>query len=104
MLYVAGSVRGGTQLQEFTSVGDRPHASNTKLILTHVSQVFVTVAARNRAGLVGVAYSKPVIVDFTPPEILFVREEKHSLQGKTPVILLNKESQYCDKVFILFHT
>ena len=82
MIYVAGSVRGGTQLQDFTSVGDKSHATNTGLILTHVAQVFVTVTARNRAGLVSVAYSKPVIVDFTPPEILFVREKTHSLQGK----------------------
>ncbi|XP_072033178.1 uncharacterized protein [Amphiura filiformis] len=74
-MWAIGTVRGGTQLQDFMSLGDKTTAFITDLTLTHVSSVFVTVVARNKAGLTGVAYSKPKPVDFTPPEIVYVREE-----------------------------
>ena len=74
MCVYIGTVPGGTQLQDFTSVGLQRHALNADLRPQHGALLHVTVAARNAAQLVGVATSRPVLVDLTPPIILYVRD------------------------------
>ncbi len=78
-LFSSGTAYGGTQLQDFMSIGDKTNTYATDLSLANVAHVFVTVVARNKAGLTGIAYSKSTAVDFTPPEILFVREMSEGL-------------------------
>ena len=65
-----GTSVGGVQLQGFGSVGRRQHASVSGLSLTHETSLYVTVLARNAAGMTSVAYSRPLVVDMTPPESL----------------------------------
>ena len=64
-----GTTRGGVQLQGFRSEGRRQHAYISGLSLTHESSLHVTVLARNAAGMTSVAYSLPMTVDMTPPDI-----------------------------------
>ncbi|XP_072048762.1 uncharacterized protein [Amphiura filiformis] len=70
--WAIGLVRGGTQLQEFKSVGTNSHAINSDLTLTHGSKVVVSVVAKNAVHLQTVAYSEPVVIDLTPPVITFI--------------------------------
>ena len=65
-----GTTVGGVQIQGFRSVGRRQHASVSGLSLTHETSLYVTVLARNAAGMTSVAYSQPLVVDMTPPDIL----------------------------------
>ncbi|XP_078664145.1 uncharacterized protein LOC144907216 [Branchiostoma floridae x Branchiostoma belcheri] len=67
--WAIGKVRGGTQLQGFTSVGQTRSARRSDLPLQHGSYIHVTVLATNAAGLRSVMYSDPAIVDLTPPVI-----------------------------------
>ncbi|CAH1242187.1 Hypp6494 [Branchiostoma lanceolatum] len=67
--WAIGTVRGGTQLQGFTSVGQMRSARSSNLPLQHGSYMHVTVVATNAAGLRSVIYSDPVVVDLTPPVI-----------------------------------
>ncbi|KAK3612504.1 hypothetical protein CHS0354_024474, partial [Potamilus streckersoni] len=74
--WAIGYVVGGTQLQDFHSVGLRTFAYNRTLKLTQNSKVHVTVVATNAAGLKTVSYSEPITVDFTPPVLNVVRDGK----------------------------
>ncbi|KAI8507103.1 hypothetical protein Bbelb_155420, partial [Branchiostoma belcheri] len=67
--WAIGKVRGGTQLQGFTSVGQTRSARRSDLPLQHGSYIHVTVVATNAAGLRSVMYSDPAVVDLTPPVI-----------------------------------
>ncbi|XP_070573747.1 uncharacterized protein [Ptychodera flava] len=67
-----GTVKGGTQLQEFRSVGRSSQVSVNDLSLTHGLPVYVTVVAKNAADLTAVFYSEPIMVDITPPDICCV--------------------------------
>jgi len=69
-----GTVEGGTQLQEFRSVGTSDQAVNSNLTLTQGTYVYVTVVAVNAAGLRSMVLSEPSLVDKTPPVIAFVRD------------------------------
>ncbi|XP_078621331.1 uncharacterized protein LOC144887808 [Branchiostoma floridae x Branchiostoma japonicum] len=73
-MWAIGTVRGGTQLQAFRSVGTSDQAVNSNLNLTQGSYVHVTVVAVNAAGLRSVVHSEPAAVDKTPPAIAFVRD------------------------------
>ncbi|KAI8485724.1 hypothetical protein Bbelb_365580 [Branchiostoma belcheri] len=67
--WAIGKVRGGTQLQGFTSVGQTRSARRSDLPLQHGSYIHVTVVATNAAGLRSVMYSDPAVIDLTPPVI-----------------------------------
>ncbi|CAH1259274.1 ADGRL2 [Branchiostoma lanceolatum] len=67
--WAIGTVRGGTQLQTFRSVGRNTHAKNNNIRLDHGILIHVTVVAENAADLRSVVYSDPVLVDLTPPVI-----------------------------------
>ncbi|XP_072048763.1 uncharacterized protein [Amphiura filiformis] len=80
--WAIGLVKGGTQLQEFKSVGTNSHAINSDLTLTHGSKVVVSVVAKNAVHLQTVAYSDAVVIDLTPPVITFINvETTRALQG-----------------------
>ena len=44
-------------------------AFNSDVTLIHNSHIFVTVIAKNSAGLWGISYSENVLVDVSPPII-----------------------------------
>ena len=64
-----GTSSGGTQLQNFKSVGTQTNAINTELTVSHGSFVYVTVTAKNAADLISVVTSDPVLIDLTTPII-----------------------------------
>ncbi|WAR04893.1 hypothetical protein MAR_020262 [Mya arenaria] len=70
--WAIGTVRGGTQLQEYTSVGRNEFASSNTIQLQHNTVVFVSVMAVNGAGLRTVSYSEQIYIDLTPPEFEYV--------------------------------
>ncbi|KAK3612517.1 hypothetical protein CHS0354_024489 [Potamilus streckersoni] len=74
--WAIGYVVGGSQLQDFRSVGLRTFAFNSSLKLKHNSKVHVTVVATNAAGLKSVSYSEPIIVDLTPPVLEVINDGK----------------------------
>lgn len=45
---------------------------NNKVTLVHNTYIYVTAVATNAAGLQGISYSDPILVDLTPPNIKFV--------------------------------
>ncbi|XP_072034094.1 uncharacterized protein [Amphiura filiformis] len=104
--WAIGYVKGGTQLQNFVSVGTKSHAINSELSLVHGSKVTVTVMATNAAGLSSLSYSNATTVDFTPPTIHHIYDGTH--QKDVDYILMtnftiswsssDEESgiQYCD--------
>ena len=68
--WAVGTVPGGEQIQEYTS-----SSSNTWGILdaanfAHNSTLYLSVVATDEAGIHRLAYSNPVRVDSTPPELL----------------------------------
>lgn len=81
-------MQGGTQLQDFVTVGRENFAYTNSLNLTHNSQVFVTVVAINGAGLRTISHSQPILVDLTPPEFHFVHDAEFEggLSGFLPKI------------------
>ncbi|WAR05117.1 hypothetical protein MAR_020486 [Mya arenaria] len=70
--WAIGTVRGGTQLQEYTSVGRNEFASSNTIQLQHNTVVFVSVIAVNGAGLRTVSHSEQIYIDLTPPEFEYV--------------------------------
>ena len=72
--YITGYTAGGTQIQPFRSVGLMNFAFNNNVTLVHNTYVYVTTIATNAAGLKGVSYSDPILVDLTPPDIKFVND------------------------------
>ncbi len=72
--YDAGSTRGGTQLQDYVSVGTKSYGTNTELTLLHGSTVTVTVMATNAAGLTSLLYSNATTIDLSPPIIYYVND------------------------------
>ena len=60
---------GGTQVQEFQSVGQQTHGFTSGLALTHNTEIYITVVAMNAAGLSSVSISEAIMVDKTPPVI-----------------------------------
>lgn len=68
-MWAVGTVRGGQQLQVFTSVGRATHGTNRNLEIRHGMKLFVTVVGMNGAGLATKLQPAPLVVDFTPPEM-----------------------------------
>ncbi|WAR04731.1 hypothetical protein MAR_020100, partial [Mya arenaria] len=73
-LWAIGTVRGGTQLQEYTSVGRNEFASSNTIQLQHNTVVFVSVMAVNGAGLRTVSYSEKIYIDLTPPLFDYIHD------------------------------
>ena len=65
--WAVGTVPGGQQKQSYRSSGTRSSVVSGPLSLGHSEEVFVTVVAENFAGLSRVFYSRPFVVDLTPP-------------------------------------
>jgi hypothetical protein len=81
-LWAIGTVPGGEQLQTYTSVGRQTHGLNSGLVLQHNVAVYVSVVARNGAGLSKKFVSKRVTVDHTPPvigELVVVKAQKQKV-------------------------
>ncbi|XP_070573612.1 uncharacterized protein [Ptychodera flava] len=76
-LWAIGTVKGGTQVQSFKSVGRSSHAFADDLLLSHGIPIHVTVTARNAADLRSVFYSQPMIVDVTAPNICCIKDGAH---------------------------
>ncbi|XP_078573997.1 uncharacterized protein LOC144860568 isoform X2 [Branchiostoma floridae x Branchiostoma japonicum] len=72
--WAIGTVKGGTQLQGFKSVGRTTSGRNENLHLQHGSSIHVTVVATNAAELRTVGYSEPAVVDLTPPVISNIQD------------------------------
>ncbi|XP_078696304.1 uncharacterized protein LOC144924691 isoform X1 [Branchiostoma floridae x Branchiostoma belcheri] len=72
--WAIGTVRGGTQLQDFKTVGRNTHAHNEDVRLNHGSFVHVTVVAENEAALRSVVQSDPILVDLTAPVISVMKD------------------------------
>ncbi|XP_071784665.1 uncharacterized protein [Asterias amurensis] len=72
--WAIGTSSGGTQLQNYKSVGTQTNAINTELTMSHGSFVYVTVTAKNAADLISVVTSDPVLIDLTTPIIHSVRD------------------------------
>lgn len=70
--FFAGYTKGGTQIQGFNSAGLNNFAYNANVTLVHNTFVHVTAVASNVAGLQGISYSEPILVDLTPPDIVHV--------------------------------
>ncbi len=68
-MWAIGSVKGGGQKQGQRSTGTRPFATSEPLSFSHNELVFVTVVATNNAGLSRTFYSRPFVVDHTPPVV-----------------------------------
>jgi hypothetical protein len=49
---------------------------NTNVTLVHNTFIYITAIATNAAGLKGVSFSDPVLVDLTPPNIKYVYDEQ----------------------------
>lgn len=71
--WAIGTVRGGTQLQPYYSIGPASEA-RAEVRLTHGSDVHVSVLAVNGAGLRRLFYSSPTTIDLTPPQFHFVHD------------------------------
>ncbi|XP_064646780.1 uncharacterized protein LOC135499763 [Lineus longissimus] len=69
--YAVGKRKGGSVISYFKSVGLKPFTQVTDrdLKLIHNSSVYVTVIARNAAGLKKILLSDPIKIDKTPPVI-----------------------------------
>nr|XP_034332757.1 uncharacterized protein LOC105327902 isoform X2 [Crassostrea gigas] len=76
--WAIGYTKGGTQIQSFTSTGINKFGYNSNITLIHNTFVHVTVIASNVAELVGISYSDPILVDLTPPDILYVYDGRLS--------------------------
>ncbi|CAG2233139.1 unnamed protein product [Mytilus edulis] len=72
--WAIGYAEGGTQIQPFRSAGLMNFAFNNKVTLVHNTYIYVTAIATNAAGLRGVSYSDPILVDLTPPDIKYVND------------------------------
>jgi hypothetical protein len=68
--WAIGTVPGGEQLQTYASVGRKTHATTSQLALAHGMEVYVSVLARNGAGVLTTLSSKnAVMIDQTAPTI-----------------------------------
>ncbi|XP_078322971.1 uncharacterized protein LOC111122905 [Crassostrea virginica] len=80
--WAIGYTKGGTQIQGFKSAGLNYFAYNANVTLVHNTSVHVTAVASNVAGLQGISYSEPILVDLTPPDIVHVFDGDLSNEDK----------------------
>ena len=78
-VYAVGYAEGGTQIQPFRSVGLLNFAFNNNVTLVHNTFIYVTAIATNAAGLRGVSFSDPILVDLTPPDIKYIYDGRGML-------------------------
>ncbi|ESO88616.1 hypothetical protein LOTGIDRAFT_234474 [Lottia gigantea] len=72
--WALGTVKGGTQIREFTTTGDRNHVTVYNLPLVHNSRLYFTVKARNGADLTSLSHSNYMLVDTTPPVVIHIHD------------------------------
>ncbi|ESO83749.1 hypothetical protein LOTGIDRAFT_168990 [Lottia gigantea] len=72
--WALGSVKGGTRIREFTTTGERNHVTVSNLPLVHNARLYFTVKARNGAGLITLSYSDFILVDTTPPVVIYMHD------------------------------
>ncbi|XP_061193435.1 uncharacterized protein LOC133201664 [Saccostrea echinata] len=80
--WAIGYTKGGIQLQSFESTGLNNFGINTNVTLIHNTVIHITAVASNMAGLDGLSYSAPVLVDLTPPEIVHVYDGRLTSEDK----------------------
>lgn len=85
-------------MQRFQSVGANNFAYNYNLTLPHASQVFVTVVAKNSAGLRYAAYSFGLNIDQTPPVI----DKIHDGAGNTIYLFASRLTPVYKCHYLLF--
>ena len=81
-----GYTEGSTEVQGFQSVGLSNFAYNYNVTLSHTSIIHITVAATNAAGLRREAHGEDLLVDLTPPNILFINDGKGTVNFANKVI------------------
>ena len=93
--WAIGTTKCGTQVQPLINIGLVTNANTTESELDFRPGVpyYVTVVARNRAGLVSRACSAPILFDYTPPQtgsILVTKqngpEESYFSSAEDPVV------------------
>ena len=67
--WALGTVPGGEQLKRYSTTGGNSWAYSDALSFVHNRSIYLSVIASNSAGLSTVAYSEPIVVDLTPPEL-----------------------------------
>ncbi|ESO88605.1 hypothetical protein LOTGIDRAFT_165389 [Lottia gigantea] len=72
--WALGTVKGGTQIREFTTTGDRSHVTVSNLPLDHNTRLYFTVKARNGADLTSLSHSNYMLVDTTPPVVIYIHD------------------------------
>ena len=83
--WAIGTSKCGTQVQPLINIGLATSANTTGSDLDFLSGVlyYITVVARNRAGLVSHACSSPLLFDYTPPRAGCILVTSHTGTGKT---------------------
>ena len=74
LITISGYTEGSTEVQRFTSVGVNNFAYNYNVTLAHTSVIYVTIIATNAAGLMTKVHARSLLVDLTPPNIIFVND------------------------------
>lgn len=63
----------------------------------------MTVIASNAAELVGISYSNPVLVDLTPPDIVYVYDGRLSSKClKDDCVIKKKQKTSCAITYIVY--
>ncbi|XP_046345841.2 uncharacterized protein LOC124126446 [Haliotis rufescens] len=76
--WAVGTTSGGTQLQGFKSVRRNAHGTLSGLRLSHKQKLFLTITARNAAGLTTVSHPDPITADMTPPTFAHINDGEGS--------------------------
>ncbi|XP_052067298.1 uncharacterized protein LOC127706680 [Mytilus californianus] len=79
--WAIGYAEGGTQIQPFRSAGLMNFGYNNNVTLVHNTFIYVTAIATNAAGLRGISYSDPILVDLTPPDIKYINDGRGMLSA-----------------------
>ena len=74
LVNISGYTEGSTEVQRFTSIGVNNFAYNYNVTLAHTSVIYVTIIATNAAGLMTKVHARSLLVDLTPPNIIFVND------------------------------
>ena len=74
LFFIKGYSEGGIQIQPFKSAGLMNFGFNNNVTLVHNTYIYITAIATNTAGLRSTAFSNPILVDLTPPDIKYVND------------------------------
>lgn len=61
-------------MQGFKSVRRNAHGTLSGLRLSHKQKLFLTITARNAAGLTTVSHPDPITADMTPPTFAHIND------------------------------